>query len=90
MHAHKRVAHVAQEMAQAVYEECAKDNDWHKQNRDRKRFVRELAPRLIPQARETLAKMLATPGRSEEDKEYIMQALMDDITIPRGGSSFVQ
>lgn len=90
MHADRTVSHVAQEMAQAIYEECAKDNAWYAMNKNRRHFVRELAPQLVQQARAILAEMLAQPGRDEADKERIMDALMRDITIPRGGTSIVQ
>jgi hypothetical protein len=90
MHAHKVVAHVAAEMAQGVYEECAKDNAWYAMHKDRNAFVRELAPRLVHTARGVLAEMLKEPGRSEADKRHLYQALLDDVTIPRGGKSFVQ
>ena len=84
IHAHKIVAHVAAEMAQAVYEECAKNNAWYAKYRDRAAFVRGLAPELIGQARAVLTDMLTRFYVSEHEKDSIMDALAADQTVPRG------
>lgn len=84
VHAHKLVAHVAMEMAQAVYEACARDNAWYRGHRDRTAFVRALAPEMVPQARATLTDMLARNTVSEQDKAIIMDVLAADQAIPRG------
>jgi len=84
VHAHKMVAHIAREMAQAVYEECAKDNAWYAKYRNRAAFVRGLAPELIGQARAVLTEMLMRPGVSDYEKDTIMDALAADQTVPRG------
>lgn len=83
VYAHKLVAHVATEMANAVYEECAKDNLWYALNKDRAAFVNEVAPTLVQHARSTLTDMLQT-NIPDEQKQEIMDALVQDRTIPRG------
>lgn len=87
VHAHKMVAHLAEEMAQAVYEECAKNNVWFKANPNRGTFVKFAAPTFISQARATLAEMLGNPHVPESEKEIIFDALQADRSIPRGGTS---
>ena len=84
-YAHKMVAHIAQEMAQAVYEDCAKDNFWYFLNKDRDAFVKKLAPTLINEARATLTDMLTRKDVPESQKELIFDALKADREIPRGG-----
>lgn len=89
VHAHKIVAHIAMEMAQAVYEECAKDNAWYREHKDRGAFVRTLAPSLVSQARATLTDMLGRTGVSDHEKSVIMDALAADQAIPRGARGAV-
>ncbi len=86
-HAHRLIAQTAEEMAQAVYEECAKDNTWYAEHLDRRAFVREVAPTLISQARSTLGEALASHALDDDAKAVIFQALQDDLAIPRGGRS---
>lgn len=84
-YAHKMVAHLAQDMAQAIYEECAKDNFWYFLNKDRKAFVAKLAPTLLDEARAQLTDMLTRKDIPEDQKELICDALKADREIPRGG-----
>lgn len=90
VHAHRMVAHLATEMAQAVYERCARDNAWYRGHCDRAAVVRALAPELIPDARAALADMLARPGTPDEQKLLIMDALAADQTVPRGPGVTIQ
>jgi hypothetical protein len=85
INAHKLVAHVAEEMAQEVFEELSKDNRWHAINKDRAAFVRTCAPTLRQEARGILAGMLERHDVSEHDKREIFEALMLDKQIPQSG-----
>lgn len=79
---HPLVAETAREMAAALYEEEAKNNDWFALNPDQEQFVSLTAPRLLEQARATLAQMLG--GTSDEVlKKEIYQALVMDNTLRR-------
>ena len=82
-HAHRIVADIAVEMAQAVYEEAAKDNRWYAEHKDRAAFVRRVAPELLTHARETLTDMLLKPSVSEHEKEHIIEILAADQSVPR-------
>lgn len=89
IYAHKLIAETAREMAKAVYEECASNNAWYAANPSRRNFVRHAAPTLIQQARETLTDMLQQPDVSEAQKAEIMDALVQDRSIPRGAGTRV-
>lgn len=89
VHAHKIVAHIAMEMAQAIYEACARDNAWYRRHKDRAAFVRVVAPELVSQARATLTDMLTRSSVSEHEKAVIMDALAADQAIPRGARGTV-
>lgn len=75
--AHWRVARLAVEMAQAQYEEFAKDNDWYKLYPNRKWWVRRAVPFYTEPARATLAGMLAGPY-PEDLKREIFECLVID------------
>jgi mRNA degradation ribonuclease J1/J2 len=85
-HAHKSVASLAAEMAQAVYEECAQNNAWYSANPNRRVWVRKNAPQFIKDARATLTEMLISDHVSEKEKEEIYDILLQDNSIPRNGS----
>jgi hypothetical protein len=87
VHAHKMVAHIAEEMAQTVYEECASNNVWYEANPDRGTFVKFAAPTMIVHARQVLGEMLGRDDVSAKEKEEIFEALLADRAIPRGGSA---
>jgi hypothetical protein len=87
VHAHKMVAHIAEEMAQTVYEECASNNVWYAANPDRRKFVKFAAPTMIVHARQVLGEMLGRDDVSDREKEEIFEALLADRAIPRGGSA---
>ena len=90
VHAHRMVAHLAAEMAQAVYERCARDNAWYRLNKDRDAVVRGLAPEMIPHARAALTDVMMRPGTPDEQRAIIMDALTADQAIPRGAGVTVQ
>jgi|SRR5882724_10376816 len=93
VHCHKLVAQTAKEMAGALYEEVMRDNtlwaNWKAQCPDltpprlQAMFIELMWPKLIEQARATLAKLLATP-LSESLKQQITDALIKDNTLMRG------
>lgn len=89
-YAHPLVAQTAHEMAGSLFEDLMQDNtaykDWKAQCPDltpeelEARFIALTAPRLLEQARATLAKLLAT-SMNEDLKELIYDALVLDNTI---------
>lgn len=85
VYAHQMVAHLAEELAQCLYEEAAKDNDWYQANPDRSLFVKVWAPKMIPEARSQLTNMLSRNDVPDDHKELIFDALKADREIPRGG-----
>lgn len=92
-HCHKLVMATAIEMAGEVYELVMVDNDkwayWKSMCPDltreaaRDNFVELLWPKLIEEARATLAKMLAAPIH-ENLKATIYEALLLDAALQRG------
>lgn len=86
-YAHKLVAQVAREMAGAVYDEAAVNNEWYALNPSRKRFVRNVAPDLVMEARKVLAEMLGRNDTNEREKAEIYEALMMDSALPRGANT---
>lgn len=80
--AHRYVAHLCEEMAQAVYEELAKSNLFYAANPDRAAFVRWCAPTLRDEARTVMGELLGRHEISEEKKAYIYEALLKDRSIP--------
>lgn len=82
--AHKMVADLQVEMAQALYEELAKSNnfyqDWPASKRNQ--WVKQCAPTLRQHARATLAEMLNQRGITDQEKEEIYEALLLDATVP--------
>jgi hypothetical protein len=84
VHCHKMVAETARGMAEAVYEELARDNDWYKMNPDRAVFIEAAYGSLIAQARQVLAKMLESLTVAPEQKELIFEALVLDKSLKGG------
>jgi len=82
-HAHKLVAKTAQEMAAAVYERCAQNNEWFAENPSQDRYVADAWPLFIEQARSTLAQLLRTT-MDEGLKKEIYDALILDGSLRRG------
>lgn len=81
---HKLIRDTAIEMAEALYEECARRSDeWWANAPDRKKWVRDTWPLLIEEARSTLAKMLSGP-MPESLKEQIFEALSLDNAVRSG------
>lgn len=87
---HELIAATAKELAGVLYEELMKDNfafkDWQQMNPDvtpvnlQARFIAKTWPKLIEQARATLAKMLGTPI-ADDLKDLISDALILDNTL---------
>lgn len=94
-HAHKLVKETAEAMAHELYDTMMKDDFWYrywKKSNPRiadqpkqleMAFVRKNLPKLLPQARATLAQMLRTTP-DEKLKETIYEALILDATLVRG------
>lgn len=93
-HAHYQVVEVAKGLAGALYERVMQsDNsdysDWKELNPDcnakelELRFITLFYPKLLGEARATMAKMLATPI-SETLKDQIVEALILDKSLMRG------
>jgi hypothetical protein len=88
-HAHKMVAGVAREMAAAVYERCARNNEWFAENPSQDDYVRDAWPLFLEQARATLAQMLG--GQLDEElKKQIHAALILDGSLRRGRMNKLQ
>jgi hypothetical protein len=96
MHVHKLIRATAIEMAAEVYQQVMKDNriyaQWKKVCPELTPTTCEIAflellwPKLVPQARATLAQMLG-PGNanvSEKQKEQIYDALVADNALTVG------
>jgi len=94
IHAHKMIADIAVNMANEIFEEAMRRNNElyrqvRKQNEElslescRKKYVREIAPTLVGEARATLSRMLGT-SISEELKKNIHEALLMDAALSRG------
>ena len=80
MIAHKLVMQTAKKMAGAVYEVCAQDNAWYKLNPSQPHFINSTWPKLIPQARATLARMLSM-NYPQSLKDEIADALIKDAEL---------
>ena len=93
IHCHKMIRATAIEMAGALYDEVMKDNKlwahWKAICPELTptlceiKFIELLWPKLIPEARATLARLLTT-GLSEDLKTSIADALIVDNTLMRG------
>ena len=93
IHCHKMIYATAVEMAGALYDEMMHDNLWYdlwkKQNPGassstmQARFIKRNLAKIIPQARATLAGMLAQPI-DEALKKDIFDALILDNQLVRG------
>ena len=93
-HVHLKIANVAKEMAGQLYETMMGDNEWYSAWKARwpnlngkgleRKFINSNWPRLVGQARATLAGMLANPAYSEGMKEDIFAALCQDSSLKLG------
>ncbi len=93
-HIHLKVADVAKEMAHLLYETMMGDNVWYSAwkaanpNYNAKKleakFVEKNWPRMVGQARATLAGMLADKSYPETMKEEIFEALCLDSSLKLG------
>lgn len=95
LHAHKLVVETAFAMGCELYDAVMQDNEWYRIWKAEKRnvglspkalemkFVSKVLPKLIPQARATLASMLRTT-QDEKTRETIYEALLLDNTLIRG------
>jgi hypothetical protein len=80
---HRLIASTAMSMAAELYDTMAQDDEWYKQHRSQKKFVRTQWPKLINDARTTLGGMLhANSGMSEMAKAEIYEALVLDASLP--------
>jgi hypothetical protein len=92
-HCHFLIAETAQAMAHSLYDDCMRDNkiwlQWKEMCPEltrtdlEDRFVDLLWPKLIEQARATLAKMLSGPY-DQVLKDQIADALIKDGSLRRG------
>lgn len=81
--AHKMIADLCEHMANEVYEaKASRDNTFYKLCPDRAAFVRQVAPELVTEARQILAKLLADPDIPQAKKDQIHDALVKDAMIP--------
>jgi hypothetical protein len=80
-HTHVTVRGVAQEIAAAAYEQFAKDNAFRKLAPSQKAFVARCWGRFIPDARRSLAALLARPDYPEAMKRQIHDALLSDAAV---------
>lgn len=80
---HELIKQTAIGIAEAFYEEKARDNRFHKIWPSGRRFVRAKWPDFIPTATSTLVDMLADPKNSEHVKETIFLALVKNRSLPQ-------
>lgn len=81
--AHKKVADVQLAMAQEVFEHWAKNDAWYAANKDnRSQIVTEVAKTLRKDARRVLGEMCGRPDIPEDEKQRILDALIDDAALP--------
>lgn len=89
--AHKAVAHVAEEMAAEMYEElCSKHDAFYKANPNRDHFVKTMAPELRNSARILMTEMLKRNDVSDVEKDMIWEALVNDKSLKKGGTSIAE
>lgn len=82
--AHWRIVAVAKGIAGKKYDMFANDDEFYKMFPNEQAYIDREYGRFIPEARTTLAKMLALPTVSEADKAEIMDALLLDKSLPVG------
>lgn len=84
---HWRIAEAAKEFAGEFYEARASfDNAFYKAWPNQRNFIRKNWKSFVGPARQVLTSMLNTPGRPEDQKEQIYEALlMDRVINPKGG-----
>lgn len=86
LNAHKLVAATAIEMAQALFEEFMQDNalygamkaKYRTEKACRRRFVKQVAPKFLEEARRALSNMLIQEHVSQMAKDEIYEALILD------------
>lgn len=98
LHAHKLVYECACKMAEELYDMIMVSNDlyahWKKSCENefqlfesepaQKRFVELIAPKLLEEARKTLATLLGQPSTPDAMKVEIHDALVKDYSLKRG------
>jgi hypothetical protein len=82
--AHPLVAKTAREMAAELFEELCRRNEFYRLNVNRGKFLAKMAPKLLEEARTTLAQTLAQTS-SDVLKEQIAEALILDNSLKRNG-----
>jgi len=88
--AHELVSEVCVSIANEMYEEYARHNEWYAANPSRQRYVQETAPGCIKLAIALLGHLLSDPDTSETEKQKIYEALILNNELPRGGVSYVK
>ena len=87
-HVHELIAQTAYEMAMAVYEEVAKNNEFYKHSKanglTQEEFAKKFQGNYIEEARKVLAEMLKLNSVPESEKELISEALIADYNLVRG------
>ena len=98
VHAHKLVLETARAMAASLFEDLAKDNarwaefqaTWPEgltRAKAERMWVEGMAPKLLGEARDTLARLLNT-NLAPDLKDQIADALILDNTLRRGRADF--
>lgn len=80
---HFLIVETAKKMAGEIYDGLAKDNEFYKVYKNRGRFINVIYPRLLDEARATLANVLAT-NAPELLKQQIFDALIKDNAMVKG------
>lgn len=75
---HHLIAKTAKELANEAYELMARDNDFRQRWPSRRHFVRKCWDVFIPDARQALVAVLASPHIHEHLKEPVYEALLID------------
>lgn len=78
---HILIANTAKGIAGAFYDGAASDDTFYKMHPSGRSFVRAKWRFFIQPARETLAKMLASPATTEHVKQEIYEALLKDWAL---------
>lgn len=85
--AHNLVVETAREIAQAYYEEAARDNGFYRDFPDAAEFVDRSWNAFSNAARESLVSMLAMDDYSEHTKATIYDALLKDGAFNHRGQT---
>lgn len=78
---HILVAKTAEQMAEEIYEELAKQNGFYMRHPVRQTWVDNTWPKLIDQARSLLASMLQLDEVEQKTKDEIYDALLKDSPL---------